>query len=146
MQMDYALWLLLGLVLGGILLIYARSYSRRGEVQVLANTLVIAAIIYVGFAIIWGNVIWFSIELAGLPIYGFFAWTAIRYAQYYLLGIGWMLHPIWDVALHLFGSGRLIAPEWYVVGCISFDLLVAGYIFTRMSYWQREKNAVCQYD
>ena len=138
MHMIYAIWLLLGLVLGSILLIYARSYSQRGEIQVLTIALVIAAIIYVGFAIIWGNLIWVAIELAGLPIYGLFAWLAIRYAYYYLLGIGWMLHPIWDVVLHLFGPGRWLAPEWYAMGCITFDLLIAVYIFYRMSYWQQQ--------
>jgi hypothetical protein len=44
------------------------------------------------------------------------------------LAAGWALHPIWDAALHLQGSGAAHAPEWYVVACISFDLPVAAYI------------------
>lgn len=135
--MIYMFWLILGFVCGGMLLLYARAYSKRAEKQVLAIALVIAAMIYVGFAIMWGDVTWLVIELAGLPIYGIFAWRAIRYSQYYLLGIGWMLHPLWDVVLHLMGPGNIIAPEWYAIGCISFDLLVAGYIFSRVSSWQQ---------
>ncbi len=44
------------------------------------------------------------------------------------LAAGWALHPIWDAGLHLQGSGATHAPEWYVVACISFDLLIASFI------------------
>jgi len=131
------LWLILGLILGAILLAYARSYRARGERKILAIALVIAAIIYVIFAVIWGDVLWVIIELAGVPIYGVFAWAAIRYSAYWL-ALGWLLHPIWDVALHLSGPGNMVAPEWYTIGCITFDILVAGYVFTRVSYWQQQ--------
>jgi len=135
--MSNTLWLILGLVLGTILLIYARSYRGKGEKRILAIALVIAAIIYVVFAVLWGNALWVSIELIGVPIYGVFAWAAMRYSAYWL-AFGWLLHPMWDVALHLLGPGNVFAPEWYVIGCITFDILVAGYVFFRVSYWQQE--------
>ena len=47
------------------------------------------------------------------------------------LAFGWALHPAWDAGLHLHGYGASFAPEWYVLACISFDLLVAGYIAAR---------------
>lgn len=31
----------------------------------------------------------------------------------------------------LAGAGAGVAPEWYVAACISFDLLVAGYVVAR---------------
>ena len=47
------------------------------------------------------------------------------------LAFGWALHPVWDAGLHLMGTGATFAPSWYVVVCISFDLLVGGYIAAR---------------
>ena len=137
--MNNTLWLLLGLVFGSALLIYARSHRARGEKKVLTNSLVVAAIIYVVFAIIWGNTTWLLIEITGVLVYGIFAWAAIRYSAYWL-SIGWLLHPIWDVGLHLTGPGNRVAPEWYAVACITFDILVAMYVLFRATYWQKEIN------
>lgn len=134
--MNDALWLLLGLLLGAALIVYARSYRAKGEKILLAKALVIAAIIYVLFAIIWGNTTWLLIEIIGVPIYGVFAWAAMRYTAYWL-AIGWLLHPLWDVWLHLLGPGYLVAPEWYATACITFDILIACYIFYRAKYWQQ---------
>ena len=36
------------------------------------------------------------------------------------------MHPVWDVALHLTGTGAGYTPDWYPWGCVSFDLMVAG--------------------
>ena len=33
-----------------------------------------------------------------------------------------------DAGLHLRGAGAGHAPEWYVLACLSFDLLVAAYV------------------
>lgn len=128
-------WLILGLILGAVLLVYARSYGARAEKKILAQALIVAAIIYVLFAIVWGNTTWLLIEISGVAVYGVFAWASIRHSTYWL-AIGWLLHPIWDVVLHLLGSGHMVAPEWYVVACITFDILVSGYIFTRAPFWQ----------
>ena len=81
---------MLGLFFGSVLLVYARSYRAKGEKIILAKALVVAAIIYVLFAIIWGNTTWLIIEIIGVPIYGLFAWVAIRYSAYWL-AIGWFL-------------------------------------------------------
>ena len=133
--MNTVLWLILGLVFGAVLLVYARSYGARAEKKILAQALVVAAIIYVLFAIVLGNTTWLLIEIIGVPVYGVFARASIRYSTYWL-AIGWLLHPIWDVALHLLGPGHMVAPEWYAIACITFDILVSGYIFIRAPYWQ----------
>ena len=135
--MNTVLWLILGLVLGAALIVYARSYRAAGEKKVLATSLIIAAVIYLLFAIVWGNPKWLLIETVGIPVYGFFAWAAIRYSTYWLF-VGWLLHPMWDVGLHLLGPGAFVAPEWYAVGCITFDILVAIYILFRVKFWQQE--------
>ena len=124
---NHTIWLILGIVLGVVFLLYARSGSKHREIQVLSAGLVVATVIYVGFAIIWGGYKWILIELAGVSIYGLFAWLALRF-NYNWLVFGWATHPAWDLMLHFFGDGRMIAPEWYVIACISFDFLIAAYI------------------
>jgi hypothetical protein len=96
--------------------------------QILGNTLLIAALIYVAFALIWGDSRWLMIELVGVIIYGLF----IRLSHIYsikFLALGWLLHPLWDATLHLYGPAHSLAPTWYAVACISFDIIIAGYIF-----------------
>ncbi|MFY8275416.1 hypothetical protein AAEU32_14925 [Pseudoalteromonas sp. SSDWG2] len=39
--------------------------------------------------------------------------------------MGWLLHPVWDVGLHLIVQDGQFAPLWYVYLCISFDVVVA---------------------
>lgn len=135
MTTGYVYWLVLGLVLGMALLSYARSRGCRFEKRVLAIALIVAAVIYVGFSLVWGNPGWFFIELAGVPVYGLFYWLSVRYS-FYWLAIGWAVHPAWDVFLHLTGPGHFIAPEWYAIACISFDILVAGYIAVSVEKWR----------
>lgn len=120
-------WLLLGLLLGSVLLIYARSREHKVEKRVLARGLIVVAIIYVVFALLSGDFEWIVIELIGIPVYGLFYYLALRQSLYWLAA-GWAAHPLWDALLHLQGPGSTIAPEWYVVTCISFDLLVAVYV------------------
>ena len=124
---SIAVWLLLGLLLGGLLLAYARGQGRRIEKRVLLRGLIVVALIYLLFALITGNLEWIAIELLGIPVYGIFCWLALRHSLYWLAA-GWALHPLWDALLHLRGAGSFIVPEWYAVSCISFDLLVASYI------------------
>jgi len=45
------------------------------------------------------------------------------------LALGWLLHPVWDFGAHHLGSGRSFAPLSYVFACITFDWVVAAYIF-----------------
>jgi hypothetical protein len=44
-----------------------------------------------------------------------------------LLALGWTVHVAWDVSLHL-ARQQVVVPAWYPSACISFDLLVAGYV------------------
>lgn len=120
------LWLLLGFVLGGLFLVYARAQGHAQR-RVLAFGLVIAAVIYVGFALDGAGPVWVLVEILGVGVYGALAWLGLRRSVLWL-ALGWALHTLWDAGLHLTGAGAAFAPEWYAVLCISFDLLVAGYI------------------
>jgi hypothetical protein len=128
--MDYVIWSIVGLVLAVTLILVARNFPPRVEIFILAVSLVGAAVIYVGFAAVWGDYRWVAIETAGVPIYWLFAWLGMRYSPVWL-AVGWAAHPVWDVVLHMLGPGRAIAPDWYPVACITFDLLVAFYVLVR---------------
>ena len=135
--MYIALWLLLGLVLAVAFLALARRRAD-GEARMLATGLVVAALIYVGLATVNGAFVpWLGWEVIGVAIYGALAGLGLRYSPWWLV-IGWAVHSTWDAGLHLIGGGAAFTPEWYAVGCVSFDLLVAGYIAVRV--WTRSKT------
>jgi hypothetical protein len=119
--------LLLGLVGAAVFLTISRVVSQT-ESQTLAVGLVIAALIYVGFAVV-GNasVTWVVVEAFGVGIYSIIAILGLRYSNWWLM-LGWLVHPIWDVWIHFFAQGADFTPAWYALGCMSFDLLVAAYI------------------
>ncbi len=130
----FALWLLLGAVGAYLLLAYSRR--RRGaEIRILATALVVAAVIYLGFALLWGSAAWIGVETLGIVAYGLPAWLGLRakgaVAGRRWLALGWGLHPLWDLTLHLWGPGRHVVPDWYAVACLSFDLIVAAYLLRR---------------
>lgn len=129
------LWLLLGLVLGALFVVAARRQGGQKERVILAVGLLVAALIYVGFALVWGNLQWIAIEVGGLLLYACFVLLAQRHHVIWL-AIGWAAHPIWDIGFHLLGAGHTVAPMWYVLACLSFDLLVAGYSLTRLASWK----------
>lgn len=123
------LWLLLGIVLAGVLVAWART-RRDGGRRVFAIALVIASAIYLGFAIRGAGTYWLLVEGLGMLLYGVFAWLGVR-GSHLWLAAGWALHPLWDVGLHRVGPAQSFAPAWYATACISFDLLVAGYLLLR---------------
>ena len=123
------LWLLLGLILGGVFLAFARALGRA-ERLVLALGLVLAAVVYVGFALAGAGLMWVLVDALGVIGYGALAWLGLKRSALWLAA-GWALHPVWDVGLHIAGSGAAFAPAWYAILCLGFDLLVAGYIVFR---------------
>ena len=127
-------WLLLGLVLAAAFIYWIRSMGAALELRALTAGLLIAALIYVGFAVTWGNGNWILVELAGVAAYGIFAFLTYRFSSLWLAA-GWGVHPAWDALLRLIGPGQTIAPYWYAIACISFDILVAAYIVKRYPVW-----------
>ncbi len=123
-------WFVLGLVLGGIFIVVARRLGVPGERRLLVVGLVVAALIYVGFAVAWAGQAWIAAELGGVVVFAGLAVLGLKRSPM-SLAIGWALHPVWDAGLHLVGEGAAFAPAWYVVACISFDLLVAAYVLVR---------------
>ncbi len=121
---------MLGLVAVAPMLVYLHKLDSQAMTMAAGSGLVIAALIYLGFALYHGDNNWFLIESGGLIAYGFSFWLAMRYTPLWLAA-GWGLHPLWDIFLHWLGPGTHIAPIWYAIACLSFDLAVAGYLAWR---------------
>ncbi len=92
--------------------------------------LVVTALIYLVFALVGrGDARSLGLEALGVLLYGGAAWLGFRKSAV-LLALGWAMHVVWDVTLHLHGAGAAYTPDWYPWGCVSFDLVVAGAVLT----------------
>lgn len=116
----------IGFLLGlGSVLLLRRLYPYRDHL-VWRTALIIAALIYVGFVIVAGELAHFAVELTGVIIYGTFAWLSKKYGLYWL-ALGWALHICWDVLLHSPHKTPYV-PEFYPGLCMGFDIVIAIYI------------------
>ncbi len=123
-----ALQILIGAALAVPLVLWARS--RRGEDRIYAQGLLLAALVYVGFALAAGaGRAALLVELVGVALFGAAAWLGWRRAALWLAA-GWAAHVGWDLLLHPLTSAGY-APAWYVRACIGFDLVVAAWIAFR---------------
>ena len=118
-----------GAVLSLIAFLLSRLIADRVGRTVLAIGLFVSAGAYFGFAIVGpASQVWILIELlqvVGFCVLGLMGWKGS--AKW--LGLGWALHPLWDFGVHHLGPGRSFAPVTYVFACITFDWVVAAYIF-----------------
>lgn len=128
--MIYVAWLLLGAILAAVYILIGNKIKVPDFKTNMAIGLFVAALIYVGFALAWGNAQWVAIEALGLPIYGGMAWLGLRKSPIWL-GVGWLLHMPWDMFVHYIGPGFHLAPVWYMFACFSFDLIVGVYLIIR---------------
>jgi hypothetical protein len=125
---SLVLMIVLGAALAVPYVVYART--RRRPAVTFATGLMIAAAIYVAFALFaadWHSVL---VELGGVLLFAAIAFGGLRWRSH-LLAIGWLAHVGWDLLLHPVQLGGQIdghAPWWYPALCIGFDLVVAGSI------------------
>ena len=123
-----AIQILLGAVLAVPLVWYARRKRRQDLIY--AQGLVVAALIYVGFALAAGaGAAALVTEAIGVALFGAVAWLGARRAPLWLAA-GWAAHVGWDLLLHPLTEAGY-APAWYVRACIGFDLVVAAWIALR---------------
>jgi hypothetical protein len=114
--------ILAGSVLGAVFVLVARRQDA-GETRMLAIGLVVAALIYVGFALPTGEPRWLLVETAGVALFGAIAWCGRASAWW--LALGWIAHVGWDVGLHL-DRAQPVVGVWYPLLCVGFDLTVGG--------------------
>jgi hypothetical protein len=122
-------WTIIGAVFVTIVFALSRYTMEIVGRSLLVIVLFIAALFYVFFAIRAGaGPFWLAVELVEVAIFGGMGLLGLRGSPWWLVA-GWALHsPLWDGLLHFFGPGRPFAPINYMLGCFSFDLVVAGYI------------------
>jgi hypothetical protein len=121
--------LVVGAVLAFAFLMWTRMQPDAGS-RLYAIGLAVTALIYLVFALLGrASARSLALEAVGVLLYGAAAWVGYRKSAA-LLALGWAMHIVWDVALHLQGAGAGYTPDWYPWGCISFDLMVAGAVLT----------------
>ncbi|MGH8630747.1 MAG: DUF6010 family protein, partial [Burkholderiales bacterium] len=115
----------------GILILYSRWRAQGHAFTVFAAGLVVAALLYVGFALAGGaQPRSLLLEFAGAVAFALLAWLGLRRSPLWL-ALGWGAHVGWDLGLHVGSAAPAFVPAWYPVVCTSFDLLVAAYIVAR---------------
>lgn len=124
-MIDPILDLLTGLVLVYVFIRVARSADRTVELRWYAGGLVIAAGVYVAFGLVLGGKP-LGFELVQLAAFVAIAIAGVRYSPL-ILAAGWLLHAGWDM-IHFHPALSQHASEWYVLACLSFDVLLAAYI------------------
>ncbi len=122
-----------GLIAAAVLYAVRRTREERFK-KFFAGSLIIVALIYVGFAGVGistetATSNWLIIELVGVLIYSFFAYAGVKISAWFL-AVGWAAHVLWDVLLH-WGESIVFVPDFYPSVCIGFDLVFAAYIAYR---------------
>jgi hypothetical protein len=136
--MNFVTELLLGVALAFALIVIFRSVSFRDTVRLWAIALIVAAVIYVGFALMGGAPPpWLLLEVVGVIGYGAFALLALRFSIWWLV-LGWFLHVAWDVLVHAPNPG--FVPSWYPAVCVGFDVII-GISLAVQSLRQRQELA-----
>ena len=111
MTTHFLIEIIIGFIcaLGTIWFFRAKFPSKQFKAW--ANNLIIAAFIYVIFALVGTNWSWMPTELLGLVAYGALALLGLRYSPW-LIAVGWALHVLWDLLLHPGGHPGYV-PAWY---------------------------------
>lgn len=136
--MSSLAFLLIGFVFAVVSVYVIRKLLPDKEHRFWGLALVIAAAIYVVFAVVGGAYDYLPMEFGGVLLYGTFTWLAVRYNLLWLAA-GWGLHVGWDVWLHS-GEAAAFVPTGYAEMCIGFDVALAVYI--AWVVWGRRRVAV----
>ena len=115
--------------------------SRRGlklAIWTWALALLVAALIYVGFALRAPGSAMLLLEVAGLIFYSAFAWLAPLRSPWYL-AVGWLAHIAWDGLQP--DWVRVFVPAWYPAACAGFDLVVAVWLAVALRRGKAAKSA-----
>jgi hypothetical protein len=128
-KMQFAIQLIIGALACGVFILLARRLKPERELRLYALSLVIAALVYVGFTLRGATLKWAALELAGLILFTLLAWLGLKVSAL-ILAFAWAAHAAWDVLLHKLQDVAFV-PDWYPLACLAFDLVLAGYIIAR---------------
>lgn len=127
--MSIILEIMIGVLLTLPFIPLVNKLSVQWRDRYLALSLVLAGLIYVGFAMIWGNREWVLIEMVGLLACVIFAVLGLLRSSLFI-ALGWFMHPVWDVGLHTLVDHEHV-PGWYPGVCIGVDWAVAAYAYSK---------------
>jgi hypothetical protein len=116
---------LFGGLVGAAFVLLARRHTPQRELALYAAGLVIAALIYVAFALLRHGVSHLPLELLGLVLFTLAAGLGLRNWTI-VLGLAWIAHGAWDYVLHV--PPPAYVPSWYPVWCLGLDVLVGLYV------------------
>jgi hypothetical protein len=98
---------------------------------------------YLAFAAHFGNKDAWPLEATAVAVFSVFGLVGIRVP--FALIVGYLLHGVWD-GIHEFnalGGGNLLSPRQtssvplaYGFFCVTYDVLMAAYFYTRRHDWQ----------
>ena len=116
--------------LGSALAMIYVGRATRHERALFGYALLIGSFWYVFFAAIDGQTLTELLpQIGGAVIFATLAILGLRYSMAYI-GVGWLLHIVWDVGSPLF-SDVSSAPSWTAPVCIGFDIPVGTYLLLR---------------
>lgn len=123
-----------GGLLAGAVLYAVRRFDDRKIERFFAGSLLIAALVYLWFAVSAvragaASTDWILIEIGGVFLYLGFAYLGVKIAPW-ILASGWAAHVFWDVWLHGFQEKSFV-PDFYPPVCFGFDIIFAVYILYR---------------
>ena len=116
----------IGVILATLLLWILSRLSNKTRHFILFAGLMVAAFIYLLFALINFNLQWIFVESGGLTVFVIMSIIGLKKHPLFL-GVGWLVHILWDVCLHTDPTTSFI-PSWYPMFCVGFDLVIACYL------------------
>lgn len=132
--MSYTTNIIIGFLVAILSILVVKKIFPKKDHAFWRVGLVIAALIYVGFALIGQSFTHIPMEIGGVLLYGSLAWLSKKYTLHWLM-LGWGLHIGWDVLLH---TATPYVPISYAPLCIGFDIAIAGYIGWLI--WERKSK------
>ena len=134
--------LIIGIIVAipGTILPTRKFLSAKNERTFYSLSLFPIALVYIGFAYYYGNLAALYAEIVGVMIFMFFALLGQLLASKILV-IGYIAHTVWDLMHEVFvaGIGDQVpwteVPAGYAAFCLSYDLIIAFYIYQRASLW-----------
>lgn len=125
--MEVATAVSIGALLASGAAYYWRNSSKLAQRRVYTSHLVLAAAVYVLFALRAPSRNWLLLEVAGFLGYSAISLYGLKRSPMWL-AYGWAGHVLWDAVLHWNETTTTFVPHWYAPLCIGYDLVMAGYL------------------
>ncbi len=137
-----ALGIIIGLIFVGPLTIIPTRKFLKPTVEKAFYTWILPpiALIYIGFSIYYQDLSVLPAEIVGVLIFTGFAIIAHFWGGTWL-ALGYVAHGLWELAHEMFKPGLVKFIPWtqvpigYAAFCLTYDVVVAGYIVKRRRAW-----------